>query len=93
MPIFWSQGTGDRLITYEIGQCSVQYLQDDLGISKAKEGGVGLEFHVYNGVEHILAVETLEDFGRWLQRVVPSEYTSSEHKGGSVLSCITQMFK
>lgn len=53
----------------------MQYLVSVIGIPKAKEGdegGGGIEFHGYEGVEHRLAWSTLEDFGKWLRRVVPS---------------------
>ena len=105
LPIFWSQGTEDRLITYEIGQHSVQYLLNELGIPEAETeptddaARVGLEFHVYQGVEHVLAVKTLEDFGKWLMRVVPegvrADGAKEERKGAGsgLVSSLRQIFR
>ena len=41
----------------------------------------GLEFGVYKGVGYMHAVETLEDFERWLKRVVDDERANWNREG------------
>ena len=75
IPILWGHGKLDRLITYELGQFSTEYLTNIIGVPRVRdddEGRVGLDFRGYDDVGHYLSQEMVKDFNEWLSLVVPS---------------------
>lgn len=71
LPIFWGHGMEDPLIKPFIGQASVDYLKNDVGISEAKEDVKGILFKQYAGVAHSTNQKELDDLKAWIKKVVP----------------------
>ena len=76
MPIFWGHGKSDPLIKFKWGESSVEWLKTQVGIPEAspdepQEGGI--LFRAYEGLDHSVAEEELDDIQKWLKAVSPDE--------------------
>ncbi|KAJ6626953.1 Phospholipase/carboxylesterase [Mycena sp. CBHHK59/15] len=73
VPIFWGHGTSDPMISYSLGQKSVNFLTSELGLPTAATGEVnGVSFNTYEGMSHSIGPQELKDLGNWLKKVLPS---------------------
>ena len=78
-PIFWGHGIADPLVTYKIGNSSVDFLKTVLGFSAVTAEGSdaaalkGVLFKSYAGLQHGAAPEELNDLTEWLKNILPKD--------------------
>ena len=65
LPVFWAHGKADTEIPISYGEDSISFLRDSLNIPANK-----IVFRTYEGLEHTVNNEELEDFAAWLSHVL-----------------------
>ncbi|KAJ7269727.1 Phospholipase/carboxylesterase [Mycena rebaudengoi] len=73
VPIFWGHGAADPVVKYSLGRLSADFLVNEIGIPTAPSLGAptGLDFHTYEGLEHSLRADELDDLALWLEKIIP----------------------
>ncbi|KAK7685975.1 hypothetical protein QCA50_010785 [Cerrena zonata] len=87
--IFWGHGTGDKVVTYELGVLSADYLKTELGIkpaglhfadpssSSSNAKPIGIDFHSYEDLGHTVTDEEVEDIRKFLKSILPNPIGSA----------------
>ncbi|VDB95489.1 unnamed protein product [Peniophora sp. CBMAI 1063] len=74
LPIFWAHGGIDQMIKVETARDGHKFAMKELGLKKAKElGGPGVEFRVYEGMQHSTCPDEVEAVTQFLRKVVPKQ--------------------
>lgn len=65
LPVFWAHGKMDTEIPISYAEDSISFLRNSLNISADK-----IVFRTYEGLEHTVNNEELEDFAVWLSHLL-----------------------
>jgi len=72
VPIFWGHGTADAVVHYKLAELSVQFLQQQLGISVHDQvGPPGINFRAYERMGHASCTQEMNDLAAFLESVIP----------------------
>jgi predicted esterase len=74
VPIFWGHGASDPLVKLKYGQLSTDFLVNQLGVPRVTPPEIkGLQWNVYNGLDHSTNMKELDDLKAWIKKVLPKE--------------------
>jgi len=77
VPILLAHGRQDTVVPFALGHDLYLWLKETVGVSEAQNrNGIataGVQFKVYDNLDHCISDEEWEDFGSWLRSVVPEE--------------------
>ncbi|KAF1325498.1 Acyl-protein thioesterase, partial [Globisporangium splendens] len=71
VPALICHGDSDPVVRFQWGSMSKD---------KLEASGVKLDFRVYNGMEHSMCMEELDDIKVWLQTIIPKHERETEHR-------------
>ncbi|KAF8335037.1 Phospholipase/carboxylesterase [Cantharellus anzutake] len=73
VPIFMAHGTEDKVVRYDWGLKSSNFMTEKLGLRsrKAPDFGPGVIFNTYQGMVHSADPRELHDLTQWLKSIIP----------------------
>ncbi|OJA20301.1 hypothetical protein AZE42_08022 [Rhizopogon vesiculosus] len=75
VPVFWGHGTADAVVHYRAAELSVEFLQQQLGISVHDQvGAPGINFRTYERMGHISCKQEMDDLTAFLESVIPKTH-------------------
>ncbi|TRM65006.1 Phospholipase/carboxylesterase/thioesterase [Schizophyllum amplum] len=72
LPIFCAHGTADDMVHIDRCRTSLEFLKDNFGVRVAPSPGLpGVTLRVYEGLQHTINPQELDDMRVWLEKVLP----------------------